>query len=110
MLHHFSSNIEGIELPKLFTYPFHYTPHPLAVRAAEEVQQYIASHSEWHEELDAGKMFGVLVVEHEGEVASLPPTREILPAETTLNTSSLRYTICCAPTTSSNSKRQISRL
>ena len=71
MLHHFSSNIEGIELPKLFTYPFHYTPHPLAVRAAEEVQQYIASHPEWHEELDAGKMFGVLVVEHEGEVGFL---------------------------------------
>ena len=29
MLHRFTSNIEDIELPKLFTYPFHYTPHPL---------------------------------------------------------------------------------
>ena len=68
MLHRFTSNIEDIELPKLFTYPFHYTPHPLCRLAAEEVQVYIASRMEWHEELSKGKMFGVLVVEAEGEL------------------------------------------
>ena len=71
MLHRFTSDIEGIELPKQFTYPHHYTPHPLAVLAAEEVQRYISSRHEWHEELNCGKMFGVLVVEQEGEVGFL---------------------------------------
>ena len=71
MLHRFTSNIEGIELPRQFTYPFHYTPHPLSVLAAHEVQHYIAARKEWHEELNAGKMFGVLVVEHEGNVGFL---------------------------------------
>jgi tRNA pseudouridine32 synthase/23S rRNA pseudouridine746 synthase len=71
MFHRFTSSIEGIELPKLFTYPFHYTPHPLCRIAAAEVQRYISTRSEWHKELDMGKMFGVLVVEAEGEVGFL---------------------------------------
>ena len=71
MLHRFTSNIEDIELPKLFTYPFHYTPHPLCMLAAEEVQGYIASRMEWHKELSKGKMFGVLVVEAEGVLGFL---------------------------------------
>ena len=52
----------GIPLPEQFTYPFHYTPHPLCVAAAQEVQAYLATRTEWHEELQRGKMFGVLVV------------------------------------------------
>ncbi len=71
MLHRFTSDIRGIELPKQFTYPHHYTPHPITVRAAEEVQHYIATRQEWKEELDKGKMFGVLVVEAEGEIGFL---------------------------------------
>ena len=60
------------QLPRLFTYPFHYTPHPLCLRAATEVQQYLASQSAWAEELQRGKMFGVLVVKSpEGEVGFL---------------------------------------
>ncbi|MBO5716677.1 MAG: RNA pseudouridine synthase [Alistipes sp.] len=71
MLHRFSCDIRDIELPRQFTYPFHYTPHPLSVRATEDVQRYIAAHEEWHEELSEGKMFGVLVVEQEGELGFL---------------------------------------
>ena len=71
MLHRFTSDIRDIELPEQFTYPHHYTPHPLAVRAAKEVQHYISSHEEWHKELDEGKMFGVLVVECAGELGFL---------------------------------------
>ena len=71
MLHRFTSDIRDLELPKQFTYPHYYTPHPLAVRAAEEVQCYIATRQEWKEELDKGKMFGVLVVETEGEIGFL---------------------------------------
>ncbi len=62
MLHTFTHTINGLGLPKEFTYPFHYTPHPLCVCAAEEVQHYLQSRSDWHEELQQGKMFGVLVV------------------------------------------------
>lgn len=57
--------MEGIALPERFTFPFHYTPHPLCVKAAEEVQAYLRSQTVWAEELQRGKMFGVLVVEDE---------------------------------------------
>ena len=62
MFHSFQTSIAGIELPRLFPYPFHYTPHPLCVMAAGEVQAYINKQTRWKEELDKGKMFGVLIV------------------------------------------------
>ena len=62
MFHSFQTSIADIELPRLFTYPFHYTPHPLCVMAAGEVQAYINKQTRWKEELDKGKMFGVLIV------------------------------------------------
>lgn len=62
MIHFFKKPVSHIALPEKFTYPFHYTPHPLCVLAAEEVKEYIASRKEWQEELALGKMFGVLVV------------------------------------------------
>lgn len=66
MLHRFSHDISNIEQPKLFTWPFHYVPHPLAVIAAEEVQEYLATRTEWSAEIALGKMFGVLIVEVAG--------------------------------------------
>lgn len=63
MLHRFTTSVTGIPLPERFTYPFCYTPHPLCVLAAEEVQQYLSRQKEWEEELKQGKMFGVLVVQ-----------------------------------------------
>lgn len=60
--HTFTQPIQSIPLPERFTYPFHYTPHPLCVIAAEETQAYLKEQTEWREELQAGKMFGVLVV------------------------------------------------
>ena len=48
-------------MPKLFTCPFCYTPHPLAVMAADLVRQHLASRADWAEEIAQGKMFGVLV-------------------------------------------------
>ncbi len=71
MFHRFTTTIEGIELPTLFTYPFHYTPHPLCRIATAQVQGYIATRTEWHKELNEGKMFGVLVVEAEGVLGFL---------------------------------------
>ncbi len=63
MIHFFKQPISHLALPDKFTYPFHYTPHPLCVLAAEEVKEYIASREEWQEELAFGKMFGVLIVQ-----------------------------------------------
>lgn len=42
-----------------------YIPHPLCLKAMEEVEQYLLCMREWEEEINNGKMFGVLVVEDE---------------------------------------------
>ena len=65
MLHRFTTSTSDIPLPERFTYPFCYTPHPLCVMAAEEVQNYLSKQSDWQEELSQGKMFGVLIVQTE---------------------------------------------
>ena len=62
MIHPFTQDISNIPCPTQFTYPFHYTPHPLCVLAAQEVQTYLQSRTNWNSELQQGKMFGVLVV------------------------------------------------
>ena len=49
-------------LPSRFTYPFLYTPHPLAIKASEELKAYLRTKDGWKEEISRGKMFGVLVV------------------------------------------------
>ncbi|MBQ9176569.1 MAG: hypothetical protein IJ139_06850, partial [Bacteroidaceae bacterium] len=51
-----------VALPQHFTYPFLYTPHPLAIQAATELKAYLATQTEWQAEISRGKMFGVLVV------------------------------------------------
>lgn len=61
-IHRFSHKITDIPLPVAFTFPFHYTPHKLTILAADEVQAYLRSRTDWKEELHTGKMFGVLVV------------------------------------------------
>ena len=72
MLHRFSRDISNIAQPEVFTWPFHYVPHQLSVIAAEEVKQFLATRSEWGEEIARGKMFGVLVVEDsEGKLGYL---------------------------------------
>ena len=62
MIHFFKQNIEGISLPEKFTFPFHYTPHPLTRIAAGEVRSYLSTRQEWQDEIGKGKMFGVLIV------------------------------------------------
>lgn len=82
MFHRFATSITHIPLPERFTYPFCYTPHPLCVMAAHEVQAYIGKQSEWAEELSHGKMFGVLVVQTEdSEVGYLAAFSGILAGE-----------------------------
>lgn len=79
MIHFFQESAYDIPLPEKFTYPFHYTPHPLCVRAATEVQQYLSAQSQWEEELQQGKMFGVLIVRTQtGDTAYLTAFSGIL--------------------------------
>lgn len=79
MIHFFKTSIAGIALPDKFTYPFHYTPHPLCIRAAAEVQAYLATQHQWQEELQQGKMFGVLIVQTpENEIGYLASFSGIL--------------------------------
>ena len=70
MIHFFKKSVSHLALPEKFTYPFHYTPHPLCVLAAEEVKKYIASRKEWQEELASGKMFGVLIVQTDNGITN----------------------------------------
>ena len=71
-MHPFKANISQQPLPAQFTFPFYYTPNPLCVWAAEEVQLYLESRTDWHKELQKGKMFGVLVVRNsQGEIGFL---------------------------------------
>lgn len=67
MIHYFNQNIANIDLPEKFTYPFNYTPHPLILLASEEVNSFISSHAHWLDELELGKMFGVIVVRDKDE-------------------------------------------
>ncbi len=67
---HFITPVDDIELPSLFTYPFCYEPHPLCIRAAEQIylevseKELLAAHYETQSEGEyAGKMFGVLIVQ-----------------------------------------------
>ena len=59
-------------LPKQFTFPFYYEPHPLCILASNELQQYLKTQNEWHHNFGItineiepiGKMFGVLLVQN----------------------------------------------
>jgi tRNA pseudouridine32 synthase / 23S rRNA pseudouridine746 synthase len=70
----FNENTEGDALPKHFTFPFSYEPHPLSRLAAKQLQTHIEEQTDWkHDfgltgnEAGLGKMFGVLVVQNEAQ-------------------------------------------
>lgn len=69
----FTKDIEGISLPKKFTFPFYYEPHPLSILAAKEVQFYLEEQTDFEHNFGRdptnlqhaiGKMFGVLIVKN----------------------------------------------
>ncbi|CAN5572640.1 hypothetical protein BH11BAC2_BH11BAC2_03570 [soil metagenome] len=72
----FRSSIQEYELPERFTYPFHYTPHPLCLLAAKELQEHLQQQQVWkhnfglaHDQQGPviGKMFGVLLVKNQDQ-------------------------------------------
>ncbi|WGV97855.1 pseudouridine synthase [Vibrio sp. YMD68] len=82
----FKSPIEHLQRPERFTFPYYYTPHPLAVTAMTELQHYLATQKEWkHDFSDQGKMFAVLVIETEqgelGYLSSFSGSRSVVRSE-----------------------------
>jgi len=69
----FSASIEKIPLPKRFTFPHCYEPHPLCLLAVEALQQQLTNISSLQSVFEqSGKMFGVLVVENsQGDIGYL---------------------------------------
>ncbi len=76
----FSEVLDNGDLPDLFTYPFYYEPHPIAIQAATELQRYLQGHEGQinqyglglRDKPTNGKMFGVLVVKNvKGELGYL---------------------------------------
>ncbi len=63
MLNLFKEPLDILALPRRFPSPFQAEPHPLCVLAARELQEYLRQQAQWAEELQQGKMFGVLVVQ-----------------------------------------------
>lgn len=65
--------LADINPPERFTFPFYYSPHPLAIRAAERLQEFLTNNTPFDhnfgldsakEGMVIGKMFGVLVVQN----------------------------------------------
>lgn len=67
-----------MDRPQRFTFPFNYTPHPLAHQAAQQLMRWLENNPLPHDfglegatAHSLGKMFGVLVVEHPGGLGFL---------------------------------------
>jgi tRNA pseudouridine32 synthase/23S rRNA pseudouridine746 synthase len=72
MLNRFTATTSHIELPEQFPSPFTSEPHPICKLAASEVKAYLEQQAQWYDELQQGKMFGVLVVkESNGQLGYL---------------------------------------
>lgn len=56
------SQYPGISIPEKMNNPFDYEPHPLCIAICKELQTYLAKRDDWKEEINKGKMFGVLIV------------------------------------------------
>jgi len=71
---HFSTSINDLSLPDKFTFPFYYEPHALCKIAANEIQNYLKTQTDFQHNfglnsskkgIAIGKMFGVLVVQND---------------------------------------------
>lgn len=59
-----------IPVPERFNNPFDYVPHPLCRLAFSELKERLLR-APYRDEIDRGKMFGVLVVEYRGQLGYL---------------------------------------
>ena len=64
--------LSGIDFPERMNNPLDYQPHPLCIAVCKELQTYLSEREDWREEIDKGKMFGVLIVEHAQPASGAP--------------------------------------
>ena len=64
--------LSGIDFPERMNNPLDYQPHPLCIAVCKELQTYLSEREDWREEIDKGKMFGVLIVENAQPASSAP--------------------------------------
>jgi len=68
----FEQTIADFSLPKRFTFPFYYQPHPLCLLASEELQNQLTIDEASYDFAENGKMLGVLLVkDNQGNVGYL---------------------------------------
>ena len=76
----FNEDVSPIKLPEKLNFPFYYDVHPLCEIAAEQVQHFLETNGKLQHNfglennadlLPIGKMFGVLIVENNGELGFL---------------------------------------
>lgn len=68
ILHPFHISSTGTDFPEKMNNPFDYEPHPLCIQICKELQTYLENKKEWREEIDRGKMFGILIVEKPSDI------------------------------------------
>ena len=64
--------LSGIDFPERMNNPLDYQPHPLCIAVCKELQTYLSERDDWREEIDKGKMFGVLIVENAQPASGAP--------------------------------------
>lgn len=86
ILHPFHISSTGTDFPEKMTNPFDYEPHPLCIQICKELQTYLENKKEWREEIDRGKMFGILIVEggylaaYSGQIGGRSDWDDFVPA------------------------------
>lgn len=64
--------LSGIDIPERMNNPLDYQPHPLCIAVCKELQAYLSQREDWREEIEKGKMFGVLIVENAQPASGAP--------------------------------------
>lgn len=86
ILHPFHISSTGTDFPEKMNNPFDYEPHPLCIQMCKELQTYLENKKEWREEIDRGKMFGILIVEggylaaYSGQIGGRSDWDDFVPA------------------------------
>ena len=86
ILHPFHISSTGTDFPEKMNNPFDYEPHPFCIQICKELQTYLENKKEWREEIDRGKMFGILIVEggylaaYSGQIGGRSDWDDFVPA------------------------------
>ncbi|MDG1100119.1 MAG: pseudouridine synthase [Saprospiraceae bacterium] len=88
---YFQTDVSSISLPERFTFPFYYDPHPLALVAAKELQDYLSVQTDFTHDfgidgVGVGKMFGVLIVRNaENKLGYIQAFSGMMSSQTVVN-------------------------